>query len=82
MAGMFFGLWAKRGGGGFAMVYRPGNKAVALDFREIAPAAAGRDMCPDPTPCFGSCRFRSFSGQNTTESRTLLLMYVIELSAL
>lgn len=35
------------GGGGFAMVYRPGNEPVALDFRETAPAAAGRDMYLD-----------------------------------
>jgi len=35
------------GVGGFAMVYRAGNEPVALDFREKAPAAAGRDMCLD-----------------------------------
>ncbi|NOY24185.1 MAG: gamma-glutamyltransferase [Acidobacteria bacterium] len=35
------------GGGGFAMVYRPGNEPVALDFRETAPAAASRDMYLD-----------------------------------
>jgi len=35
------------GGGGFAMVYRPGNEPVALDFRETAPAAARRDMYLD-----------------------------------
>ncbi|MEL6187436.1 MAG: gamma-glutamyltransferase, partial [Myxococcota bacterium] len=36
------------GGGGF-MVYRdPGGESVALDFREMAPAAASRDMYLDP----------------------------------
>ncbi len=35
------------GGGGFAMVYRPGNEPVALDFRETAPAASKRDMYLD-----------------------------------
>ncbi|RLE15933.1 MAG: gamma-glutamyltransferase [Acidobacteria bacterium] len=35
------------GGGGFAMVYRPGNEPVALDFRETAPWAAGKDMYLD-----------------------------------
>lgn len=28
------------GGGGFAMVFRPGNEPIALDFRETAPARA------------------------------------------
>ena len=37
------------GGGGFAMVYRPGNEPVTLDFRETAPAAASRDMYLDKT---------------------------------
>ena len=32
------------GGGGFAVVYRPGAAPEALDFREVAPAAASRDM--------------------------------------
>ncbi len=32
------------GGGGFAVVYTPENDAVVLDFREVAPAAATRDM--------------------------------------
>ena len=32
------------GGGGFALVARPGNDTLALDFREVAPAAATRDM--------------------------------------
>ncbi|NOZ13013.1 MAG: gamma-glutamyltransferase [Acidobacteria bacterium] len=35
------------GGGGFAMVYRPGNEPVALDFRETAPSAAARNMYLD-----------------------------------
>lgn len=35
------------GGGGFAMVYKPGSEPVALDFRETAPAAAKRDMYLD-----------------------------------
>ncbi len=34
------------GGGGFAVV-RMGNELVTLDFREVAPAAAGRDMYLD-----------------------------------
>jgi len=37
------------GGGGFAMVYRPGNDPIALDFRETAPERAERDMFVDPT---------------------------------
>ncbi|HEY1904866.1 MAG TPA: gamma-glutamyltransferase [Myxococcaceae bacterium] len=32
------------GGGGFALVARPGKDTLALDFREVAPAAATRDM--------------------------------------
>ena len=32
------------GGGGFAVVYKPGSPPEALDFRETAPAAATRDM--------------------------------------
>jgi gamma-glutamyltranspeptidase/glutathione hydrolase len=32
------------GGGGFALVARPGQDTLALDFREVAPAAATRDM--------------------------------------
>ncbi|MCC6998618.1 MAG: gamma-glutamyltransferase [Deltaproteobacteria bacterium] len=32
------------GGGGFAVIYRPGAAPEALDFRETAPAAATRDM--------------------------------------
>ena len=32
------------GGGGFALVARPGKETLALDFREVAPAAATRDM--------------------------------------
>ena len=32
------------GGGGFALVAQPGKDTLALDFREVAPAAASRDM--------------------------------------
>jgi gamma-glutamyltranspeptidase/glutathione hydrolase len=32
------------GGGGFALVSLPGKETLALDFREVAPAAATRDM--------------------------------------
>ena len=32
------------GGGGFAVIVTPGGEATVLDFREIAPAAAHRDM--------------------------------------
>lgn len=35
------------GGGGFAVVYRADGAAYALDFREMAPAAAHRDMYLD-----------------------------------
>ena len=36
------------GGGGFAVVYRSGGEAYALDFREMAPKGATRDMYLDP----------------------------------
>ena len=36
------------GGGGFAVVYRSGGEAFALDFREMAPRGATRDMYLDP----------------------------------
>ncbi len=32
------------GGGGFAVVVRPGQSPMSLDFREVAPGAATRDM--------------------------------------
>ncbi len=32
------------GGGGFALVHLPDGPTVSLDFREVAPAAAARDM--------------------------------------
>lgn len=32
------------GGGGFAVVQRPGGQALVLDFREVAPAAADREL--------------------------------------
>ena len=35
------------GGGGFAVVHRAGGESYALDFREMAPAAAHRDMYLD-----------------------------------
>ncbi len=35
------------GGGGFAMIYRPGNEPVALDFREAAPRTARTNMYLD-----------------------------------
>lgn len=35
------------GGGGFALVQRPGAPPVAYDFREVAPAAAHRDLYND-----------------------------------
>lgn len=35
------------GGGGFAVVYRDGGEAYALDFREVAPAKAHKDMYLD-----------------------------------
>ncbi len=35
------------GGGGFAVVHRADGKAYALDFREVAPAKASRDMYLD-----------------------------------
>ncbi len=35
------------GGGGFAMIYRPGNNPVALDFRETAPGSARPGMFLD-----------------------------------
>lgn len=35
------------GGGGFAVVHRAGGKPFALDFREVAPAKATRDMFLD-----------------------------------
>ncbi len=36
------------GGGGFAVVHRHGAEAYALDFREMAPGKAHRDMYLDP----------------------------------
>src|SRR3982751_551694 len=36
------------GGGGFMLIRRADGQATVLDFREAAPAAAGRDMYLDP----------------------------------
>lgn len=37
------------GGGGFMLIHLAGGRAVAIDYRETAPAAAGRDMYLDAT---------------------------------
>jgi gamma-glutamyltranspeptidase/glutathione hydrolase len=36
------------GGGGYLIVVPPGEKALAFDFREVAPAAATKEMFVDP----------------------------------